>query len=289
MNDGQALVDRCECRCASVMLSHAMRRIHFEVTDSTNTQARLLAAAHPGERLLVTAAEQTAGRGRQGRQWISPRGGAWLTIAWPMRLAPAAYRAASLAAVVGVRRALVELLTRGMPAEAVGFAPRPLIKWPNDLLIDDAKVVGILCEQSLGSVSNGNVIYVGIGVNVAFDQSLLDEPIGGEKLRQRATTLSNAAGRVIAVDDVIKLVSEEAADALEQLEAHGFAGAASAGRPALLDELRESLAYVGSARTWLSPRGEINGVIVGVDDDGRLLLDDGQRVTACDAGELSGA
>ena len=80
------------------MLSHAMRRIHFEVTDSTNSQARLLAAAHPGERLLVTAAEQTAGRGRQGRQWISPRGGAWLTIAWPMRLAPAAYRAASLAA-----------------------------------------------------------------------------------------------------------------------------------------------------------------------------------------------
>ncbi|MBA4106476.1 MAG: biotin--[acetyl-CoA-carboxylase] ligase [Pirellula sp.] len=271
------------------MLSHAMRRIHFELTDSTNTQARLLAASYPGERLLVTAAEQTAGRGRLGRQWVSPRGGAWLTIAWPMRLAPAAYRAASLAAVVGVRRALVELLTRGMPAEATGFAPRPLIKWPNDLLIDDAKVVGILCEQSLGSVSNGNIIYVGIGVNVAFDQSLLDEPIGGEKLRQRATTLSNAAGRVIAVDDVIELVSAEAAAALEQLEARGFAGAAPAGRPSLLDELRESLAYVGSKRTWLSPRGEINGVIVGVDDDGRLLLDDGQSVTACDAGELSGA
>ena len=271
------------------MLSHAMRRIHFELTDSTNTQARLLAAAHPGERLLVTAAEQTAGRGRQGRQWISPRGGAWLTIAWTMRLAPAAYRAASLAAAVGVRRALIELLTRGMPAEAAAFAPRPLIKWPNDLLIDDAKVVGILCEQSLGSVSNGNVIYIGIGVNVAFDQSLLDEPNGGEKLRQRATTLSNAAGRAIEVDDVVKLVSAEAAAAMEQLETSGFAGAVSPGRLSLLGELRESLAYVGSRRTWLSPRGEINGVIVGVDDDGRLLLDDGQSVTACDAGELSSA
>ena len=264
-----------------------MRRIHFDVTDSTNTQARLLAAAHPGERLLVTAAEQTAGRGRQGRQWVSPRGGAWLTIAWPMRSAPPTYRAASLAAAVGVRRALVELLARGMPPEAMSFAPRPLIKWPNDLLIDDAKVVGILCEQSLGSASSSNVIFIGIGVNVAFDQSLLDEPPGGEALRHLATTLSNAAGRPIEVEDVIELVSREVADALEQLETWGLAGTA-ADRPSLLDELRGSLAYVGSRRTWLSPRGEISGRIVGIDDDGRLLLDDGHGVLACDAGELSG-
>lgn len=269
------------------MLSHAMRCIHFEVTDSTNSQARLLAAAHPGERLLVTAAEQTAGRGRQGRQWISPRGGAWLTIAWPMRLAPPAYRAASLAAAVGVRRALVKLLTRGMPAEAIGFAPRPLIKWPNDLLIDDAKVVGILCEQSLGSASNSSVIFIGIGVNVAFEQALLDEPPGGEALRHRATTLSNAAGRAIDVEEAVELVSREVADALEQLEACGLAGSA-AGRQSLLDELRDSLAYVGSQRKWLSPRGEISGHIVGIDDDGRLLLDDGHGILACDAGELSG-
>jgi BirA family biotin operon repressor/biotin-[acetyl-CoA-carboxylase] ligase len=269
------------------MLSHAMRRIHFELTDSTNTQARLLAVAYPGERLLVTAAEQTAGRGRQGRPWISPRGGAWLTIAWPMRLAPPAYRAASLAAAVGVRRALVELLTHGMPPEATSFAPRPLIKWPNDLLIDDAKVVGILCEQSLGNSSSSNVIYVGIGVNVAFDQALLDEPLGGEALRSRATTLSNAAGRVIEVEEAIELVSQEVADALEQLESHGLART-PAGRPSLLDELRGSLAYVGGRRTWLSPRGEIGGRIVGIDDDGRLLLDDGDGILACDAGELSG-
>jgi BirA family biotin operon repressor/biotin-[acetyl-CoA-carboxylase] ligase len=269
------------------MLSHAMRRIHFELTDSTNTQARLLAVSHPGERLLVTATEQTAGRGRQGRHWISPRGGAWLTIAWPMRLAPPAYRAASLAAAVGVRRALVELIARGMPPEAAAFAPRPLVKWPNDVLIDDAKTAGILCEQSLGIASSSNVIFIGIGINVAFDQSLLDEPPGGEALRHRATTLSNAAGRVIEVEEAIELVSQEVVDALEQFESYGLAGT-EAGRASLLDELRSSLAYVGDRRTWLSPRGEISGRIVGIDDDGRLLLDDGHGILACDAGELSG-
>lgn len=211
-----------------------------------------------------------------------------MTIVWPMRLASTAYGAASLATAIGVRRAVIELIARGMPPEAAEFAPRPSIKWPNDLLIDDAKVVGILCEQSLGSGPNRNVIYVGIGVNVAFDQSLLDEPIGGEKLRHRATTLSNAAGRAIDVEEVIELVREEVASALDRLEEFGFAGGATNGRQSLVDELRGSLAYVGSRRTWLSPRGEIDGRIVGIDDDGRLLLDDGRGVLACDAGELSG-
>lgn len=269
------------------MLAHVMRRIHFEVTDSTNTQARALAAAHPGERLLVTAAEQTAGRGRQGRQWISPRGGAWLTIAWPMRKEPTAYRAASLAAAVGVRRALVELLTRGMPAEAMAHAPRPEIKWPNDILIDEAKVVGILCEQSLGSGSGSNVLFIGIGVNVAFEQAILDEPASGEKLRHRATTLSNAAGRAIEVNEVIELVSHEVANSLERFEANGLAGTAGV-EQSLLDELRGALAYVGCERTWLSPCGAVVGRVLGTDDEGRLMIDDGREIVHCDAGELSG-
>lgn len=264
-----------------------MRRIHYELTDSTNTQAKLLAAAHSGEHLLVTAAEQTAGRGRQGRQWISPRGGAWLTIVWPMRKEAPSYRAASLAAAVGVRRALVELLTRGMPAEALAHAPRPEIKWPNDILIDEAKVVGILCEQSLGSSSTASVLFIGIGVNVAFEQTILDEPASGEKLRHRATTLSNAAGRAIEVDEVIELVSGEVAKALERFESNALAGA-TGGEPSLLEELRGALAYVGCERTWLSPRGDIVGCILGVDDEGRLMIDDGREVVHCDAGELSG-
>ncbi len=270
------------------MLMHAMQRIHFEVTDSTNSQARLLAAVHPGERLLVTAAEQTAGRGRQGRRWMSPRGGAWLTIAWPMQLTPESYRGVSLATAVGVRRALVELLRRGLPAEVVGVLPSPTIKWPNDLLIEKAKVAGILCEQSHGGTANSNAIYVGIGVNVAFDQSMLDEPKDGQRLRQRATTLSNAAGRTFAVEDVVEQVSRCVETALEQFEQCGLAIPPAAESHSLIDELRESLACVGERRTWVSPRGEVKGYIVGIDDEGRLLLDSNGRVIACDSGELSG-
>lgn len=265
-----------------------MRRIHFDVTNSTNTQARLLAASHPLERLLVTAAEQTAGRGRQGRRWLSPRGGAWMTIAWPMQKAPEAYRGASLAAAVGVRRAIVGLLARGLPLEVAATVPGPTIKWPNDLLIDDAKIVGILCEQLVGAATMANAIFIGIGVNVAFEQTLLNEPRDGEPLRHRATTLANVSGRSFEIDDVIDQVSRHVEAAVEQLEACGLAIPAAVGRLSLADELRASLAYVGRDRTHRSPRGEITGRIVGIDDAGRLLLQTTDGLVACDAGELSG-
>ncbi len=268
------------------MLGLTMRRIHFDVTDSTNTQARLLAAIHPGERVLVTAAEQTAGRGRQGRQWLSPRGGAWMTIAWPMRLESSAYRTASLATAVGVRRSLLELATRGMPPEAAAFALDVRVKWPNDLLINDAKVAGILCEQSVGAQHGGDAIFIGIGVNVEFSQEILDEPASGEPLRHRATTLSNAAGRRIEVPEVIERTALEVAAAMEQLEACGFAGTPAEGRSSLLDELRDALAYIGEIRRWRSPRGDVTGRVLGIDDDGRLLLEGDAGVIVCDAGEL---
>ena len=67
-----------------------MRRIHYDIIDSTNSEARRLAAADLREPLLVTAAEQSAGRGRQGREWQSPHGGAWMSLAWPARQPPAA-------------------------------------------------------------------------------------------------------------------------------------------------------------------------------------------------------
>ena len=113
-----------------------MRRVHLAVTDSTNSHARGLAAVHRGERILVSADEQTAGRGRQGRRWQSPRGGAWMSLAWPMCNPPGAYGTASLVAAVAVLRGLCEA--------APACADFLEVKWPNDLLLKGRKVAGIL-------------------------------------------------------------------------------------------------------------------------------------------------
>jgi BirA family biotin operon repressor/biotin-[acetyl-CoA-carboxylase] ligase len=242
-----------------------MRRIHFETTESTNTEARRLAAEHPGQCLLVTATTQSAGRGRQGRAWESPRGGAWLSFVWPTRQPPLAYSAVSLVAAIAVRRALLDIVD-----------PKRLqIKWPNDVLIDDRKVVGILCEQWPGDSESRGIIVMGIGINVDFDLALLPAD-----LRHPATTLSQALGHAVPVEDVIDAVATRLDQALEEYEAEGLSGA-------LVEELASCLAYIGKERSWQSPRGEFTGRVMGIDAAGRLLLEVGGQVEAHDVGEFA--
>jgi BirA family biotin operon repressor/biotin-[acetyl-CoA-carboxylase] ligase len=120
-------------------------RLHLRLTGSTNQRARELAAAGAPHGTLVTAAEQTAGRGRQGRTWSAPAGRALLcslVIRDPPRLLP-------LAAGVAV-------------AAVVGEAA--LLKWPNDVLVGGRKVAGILVEGR----PQERWAVLGIGLNVAL-------------------------------------------------------------------------------------------------------------------------
>jgi BirA family biotin operon repressor/biotin-[acetyl-CoA-carboxylase] ligase len=244
-----------------------MRRIHFDETDSTNVQARRLAADHPGEALLVTAAAQSAGRGRSGRSWASPLGGAWLSVVWPTRQAPAWYSAVSLAAAAAVDRAICQT--------APAAAPLVSIKWPNDLLLDDYKVAGILCEQVPGDgATQPGCLIVGVGVNVDFDLALLPA-----ELRHPASTLYAATGSPVAVDAVIDAVAHELAAGLVQFESEGLSAA-------LVAAVESRLAYVGAIRTWETSRGAITGRILGLDSAGRLRLETADGTIACDSGEI---
>ena len=139
-------------------------RVHYEATDSTNERARQLAASGAPHGTLVTAASQSAGRGRQGRVWTAPAGSSLLcsvvlretTVLLPL--------------VVGVAAAdaLVSL----------GYEPR--LKWPNDVHIDGRKVAGILIERR---PSEGWAV-AGIGINVAV--RIADLP---EELKATAASL----------------------------------------------------------------------------------------------------
>jgi BirA family biotin operon repressor/biotin-[acetyl-CoA-carboxylase] ligase len=136
-------------------------RVHLRRTDSTNERARELAVRGAPHGTLVTAGQQTAGRGRQGRTWVAPAGRALLcsvVVRDPPRLLP-------LAAGVAV-------------ASTVG--PEALVKWPNDVLVDGRKVAGILVEGR----PQERWAVVGIGLNVALRED--DFP---PELRETAGTL----------------------------------------------------------------------------------------------------
>jgi BirA family biotin operon repressor/biotin-[acetyl-CoA-carboxylase] ligase len=177
-------------------------RLHLRRTDSTNERARELASAGAPHGTLVTAAEQTAGRGRQGRTWAAPPG-----------------RALLFSVVLRVEQpALVPLAAGVATAETVGDRAR--IKWPNDVLVEGRKVAGILVE---GRPQEGWAV-LGIGLNVAirpddFPPELRDSAgtLGREPTDLEPTLhrLLEALERWLEADQDTVIAAWRARDALE--------------------------------------------------------------------------
>lgn len=218
-------------------------RLHLRETSSTNDRARELAAAGAPHGTIVTAGTQTAGRGRQGRTWSAPPGRA-LLLSVIVRGSGEAFSLLPLAAAVAV-------------ADVAG--PEARIKWPNDILLGDRKLAGVLCE---GRPQEGWAI-VGVGVNVAVD--LRDLPA---ELHATAATLGRpptdvdvVLGRLLTeLDRALALPSEELLRAWSARD--GLRG-----RPIL---------WAGGT-----------GVAGGIDGVGRLVVElPGGGRTALDAGEV---
>jgi len=175
-------------------------RLHHRVTDSTSDLARALASAGAPHGTLVTAGEQRAGRGRQGRTWSAPPGRA-LLMSLVLREWPALLPIAAAVAVADVAGA--------------GAA----IKWPNDVLLDGRKLAGILAE---GRPQEGWAV-LGIGINVAVREADLPAELHGRAatlgLEPRAIeptldALLRALERRLAQPDAALLADYRARDAL---------------------------------------------------------------------------
>jgi len=215
-------------------------RVHLRRVDSTSQRARDLAAAGAPHGTLVTAAEQTAGRGRQGRNWVAAPGQA-LLMSLLLREWPALLPLAAAAAV----------------AEAVGETA--MIKWPNDVLLFDRKVAGILAE---GRPQAGWMV-LGIGLNVAVRRE--DLPV---ELRNTAATLGLPPSAI----------EPNLARVVERLQRW-----LSAPPAAVVAAVRARDALAGREVRY----GDVTGRARGIDDHGRLLVlraDGGEELL--DAGEV---
>lgn len=169
-----------------------------------STNAALLEEKTPGP-LLLAAEEQTAGRGRRGRRWRSPRGaGATFSILRRMRCAPAALSGLSLAVGVACARAL----------RALG-AGETQVKWPNDLVVRGAKLGGILIETSAGG--GETTVVVGIGINCHGDAAL------ARQLRRKVAALDALVSPAPSRNEVIAAVAREVMAALARFEREGLA------------------------------------------------------------------
>jgi len=224
-------------------------RVHHRVADSTNERAKELAAAGAPHGTVVTADEQTAGRGRQGRAWSAPR------------------RAAVLMSVIvrdlGDSAAMLPLAAAVAACEACESVSgvRCEIKWPNDVWVDGRKLAGILVEAR----PTAGWAVVGIGLNV----STTEDEFPAE-LRETATSLRAAAGVAPSVEDVL----EALLGALDR-----WLGAPPA---EVLNAWRTRDALRGKQLRWENG----SGVAAGVDDSGALIVDTPGGRETLDAGEV---
>ncbi len=207
---------------------------------------------------VVLAEEQTAGRGRDGRTWRSPLGGVWLGIL--LRPPPPLPAPGVLSLRVGL--VLADVVEAILGVRPTSLSGRARLKWPNDVLVDDRKVAGILCE-SRWQGETLQWLGVGIGVNVAND-------IPAE-LAERAVALRDLRPVVRRIDVLDQLVP-----ALLRLTAHGA-------------QLTEFECAAFARRDWLRGRQirtPLAGRAAGIRPDGALLVDTGAGTTMVQGGHV---
>jgi BirA family biotin operon repressor/biotin-[acetyl-CoA-carboxylase] ligase len=230
---------------------------HHEQIGSTNDEARRLAEEGAPHGTVVHADEQTAGRGRFAHTWFSPPGNLYISVL--LRTGQAAARAAELSFLASL--AVADTVEALLPRKT-----RTILKWPNDVLINGAKIAGILLEQ----VNEATII--GIGLNV------LQAPSTGA---YKATTIV-ANGGIASVDGARDILLDRLGRHLSAWRTDGFA--------AIRDQWLARSYPIGTAIT-ASVRGQpIGGHFAGLDLDGALLLDmphGRQRIVAGDIAPLS--
>ena len=232
------------------------RRILFSrEIDSTNEWAKELAMNGAYEGTVVIVETQTAGRGRLGREWVSPTGGLWFSLILRPKLRPSEAVKLTFVAGLAVVKALREM-----------FDLKVETKWPNDVLVNGQKICGILTEMNTTD-ETVNFTVVGIGVNANFDV----EKVFPQELKEGATSLESELGRKVQLEDLFRGLLERLENLYELSTKEGF-------KP-ILEEWKNYAGFLGHQVEVKSLTEELGGLALDVDHDGALVLrlEDGTR------------
>lgn len=229
-------------------LGHHME--YLQQVDSTNVYAKKIAENRFQNGTVVLAEEQARGKGRLGRQWISPKGkGIFMSLMLKPKIAPSEAAKITLLTACAVSKAIEE--TCGISVQ---------IKWPNDIVVKGKKLCGILTEMG-AEMDEINYLIVGIGINVNLEQQELPEelwPIAtslqiekGEKLDRKRL----AASVLNYFEDYYKLFTETGSIA------------------AFIKEYKAKCVVMGKEVKILSSTMEMQGTVTDISEEGQLILE----------------
>jgi BirA family biotin operon repressor/biotin-[acetyl-CoA-carboxylase] ligase len=240
------------------------RHIHYyQDVDSTNRAAQELARQGAAEGTAVLAERQLCGRGRQGRTWHSPAGvGLYSSLILRPALPPHQVQLLTLTVAVAVARAI-----------SAQTLLSPKIKWPNDILIGEKKVAGILTEAEATGERIAHVV-AGVGINVNHTAAELGQP-----LEALATSLRLEVGRLVERSALAAQLFVELETWYERLRGRDPSG--------ILDEWRRHAATLGRRVRVFLGQTTVEGTALDVTNEGALLVEqrNGSR-TVVHAGDV---
>lgn len=238
--------------------------IYIDSINSTNVKAKELAGSNGIEGTVIIAEEQTQGRGRLGRSWVSPKKkGIWMSIILRPKIEPQDAVKITQVAAAAVWKAINHI---GINAK---------IKWPNDIVINSKKVCGILTEMS-GELNRLNYVVVGIGVNVNTD-------IDGfpEEIRHMATSLMIETGNMINRKKLTALILNYFEELYDELTKDGsFINS--------IKICKENSVLIGKI-VKITIRGEEQEVkVLDINEEGELIVQDKEgNISRVVSGEVS--
>ena len=221
----------------------------FDEVDSTNTVAKFLAEFGSDEGAVVISEVQTKGKGRHGKKWESPTGGIWLSIILKPEISPSKASLITLATGVAVAKTL----------RNIGVDAR--IKWPNDILINDKKVSGILTEAN-AKFNTIDYVIVGIGIDSNLNIDVLPE-----RLQKESTTLKEELETKITETELISKFLNEFEKVYDLFKEENFDD--------ILYDWRKMSQTIGSYVEIKQTLGKsLKGYAVGINNRGALILEE---------------
>jgi BirA family biotin operon repressor/biotin-[acetyl-CoA-carboxylase] ligase len=248
-------------RLSNAMARRGVALRHLDQVGSTNAHLLEWAASGAPHRAVVSAEWQSQGRGRRGRTWHAGLGcGLMFSLLWRSNRPAAELSGLSLAVGVALAKALG------------GLGLRSMVKWPNDIQVDGAKLAGVLIELS-GDMLGPSAAVIGVGVNVLGADALTGQ------VGQPVTDLHRHLGVMDRNELLLALVAGLDAE-LARFEQGGFAVFREEWQACHAHQGKDVLIHSGQAEP-------IMGRAVGVDEQGALLLDTGSELRRFHSGDVS--
>ncbi len=236
---------------------------HFDDLVSTNIEAKQLAANGAEEGTIVVSEAQNGGRGRLSRGWYSPaHKGIWFSIILRPVLLPQDAPKCTLMAAVAITKAIDKIT--GIKCG---------IKWPNDILYDGKKLVGILTEMN-AEMEGINYIVIGTGINVNIAKDEVPE-----ELKDIVTSLSQIKGERVDRLGLLAEVLVQIEEIYDEALTNGFGG--------IFDQWRKYSITLGQEVNVIGINKTFTGLAMDIDADGALLVKTGTGVKRVLAGDVS--